>query len=173
MARLYIGGPSGCGKTAAIKIINSRYSHISCLSGSQIMMRAAGVLTREELNLLPEAKKNTLRETAFSSYYAAAKNLILEGHFYLTEIDARFINSFVFVEASADSLIRFRKSDESRIRSTENSDISEEFAGLEKRIKDFEDKFRVSVVRIANDSTLDKLVSKILALYSTVSGAMY
>jgi len=173
MARLYLGGPSGCGKTLAIKQINDLYPHISCLSGSQIMMRAAGVLTREELNLLSPAKKDVLRETAFSSYYAAAKNLILEGHFFLTETDARFIDSFVLVEVSVESLIRFRNSDSSRIRGIDLDDITQEVEVIEKRVFDFENKFEIKVVRISNDSSLDKLVSTILFCYSAISGAMY
>lgn len=173
MARLYIGGPSCCGKTSVIDKINNLYPHISCLSGSQIMMRAAGVLSREELSLLPEDKKDFLRETAFSSYYTAARNLILEGHFFLTEIDAKFLNSFVYIETDVKSLIRFRKLDKTRARSVTRNDILQEVSDLDGRVKEFESQYGIKVIHVLNDSILDKLVSRILTLYSNISGAMY
>jgi hypothetical protein len=72
-----------------------------------------------------------------------------------------------------DLLVRLRRADRSRVRSGNREDISEEIAELEKRLGSFESAFSVKVIRITNDSTLEKLVSKILSIYSEVAGAIH
>lgn len=165
MARVYVGGPSGSGKTAACKIVAQELG-ISYLTGSEIMTKAAGVSTPKELELLPENIKNNLRLNAFENYYKSAPDLVIDGHFYLTETDIRYFDSYLLVEIEPTRLIEFRKGDrEIKQRSINSLSIQNEMAQLQERVEILESKFGIRVIRIKNDSTLNELTKSIEGAY--------
>lgn len=164
MARVYVGGPSGSGKTEACKRVAQALG-ISCLTGSQIMMKAAGISTRDELNALSEEKKNDLRLHAFETYYQSTPNLVIDGHFYLTETDIKYFDAYVLVEIETERLIEFRKQDGARQRSVEGSSIEEETSQLHQRMSKLEDEFGIRVIRVKNDSSLEELARSIEGAY--------
>ncbi len=164
MARVYVGGPSGSGKTVACKTVAQELG-ISCLTGSEIMMRASGVSTRDDLEQLPESTKNELRLHAFESYYQSTPNLVIDGHFYLTETDIKYFDAYLFVEIDSERLIEIRNSDDTRQRSTDRSVIDQEIVQLHERVDKLESEFGIRVIRIKNDSTMDELTRSIEGAY--------
>ena len=160
MPRLYVGGPSGCGKTLACKSAAQKLG-ITYFTGSEIMMKAACVSTREELNALFENIKEDLRLRAFEFYYQTTPNLVIDGHFYLTETDISYLNSYILVEIDPERLIKFRKIDLTRERSHNSISIETEIAELEARVCKLQSDFRIEVIRIKNDGSLDDLVGSL------------
>jgi broad-specificity NMP kinase len=165
MPRFYIGGPSGCGKTAAIKIIKEKFPWISCQSGSGVMMKAAGVTSRKELEQIPEIYLQNLRKLAFKKYYQTEPNLICEGHYFLTDTDFKYIDKFFLLEVPIEKLVEFRLLDSTRSRSTIMSEIEEEINDLNKKVESFEKRFKIKVIKLSNDSSLENLVSKVMNFY--------
>lgn len=163
-----MGGPGGSGKTVACKLVAQELS-ISCLTGSEIMMNAAGVSTRDELDALPENVKDELRLNAFEAYYKATPNMVIDGHFYLTEKDISYFNAFVLVEVDLERLVRFREDDTSRKRSIEPLVVQEEITEVNDRVHNLESKFGVRVIRINNDNTLEDLQRSIEGVYISAS----
>lgn len=164
MARVYVGGLSGSGKSTACKAV-ARKLGISYLTGSEIMMRSAGVATREDLDRLPEDVKNDLRLHSFESYYQKTPDLIINGHFYLTGTDIKYFDAYVLVEVDTERLIGFRQNDETRQRSLEPSVIDQEKAQLENRVDKLVSKFGVKIIRIKNNGTLGELANSIEGVY--------
>lgn len=160
MARVYIGGPGGSGKTQACNQVAQKLG-VSFQSSSEIMMRAAGVSTRGELERLPEDVKNNLRLRGFEDYYKTVSNLVMDGHFHLTATDAEYFDAYVLVETDIDSLIEYRRKDRSRVRALDRSVVEDEMARLEERVSNFESQFGIKVFRVRNDGTLDQLTRSI------------
>lgn len=166
MARIYIGGLSGCGKTEACRRFSLENNRVVNMTGSEIMMQAAGVKTRDELANLPEKIKENLREIAFTKYYSSNPNLIIDGHFYITQHEIDYLDAFVLIEIDNQKLIRYRSNDEGRIRSLNIDDITQELTLLNQRISEAETRYNIEVIRINNDGSLIDLVEKISQVYS-------
>jgi len=164
MARVYIGGPSGSGKTAACGLVAQELG-ISSLTGSQIMMQAAGISTRSELENLLEETKQDLRLHAFEDYYKMTPNLVIDGHFYLTEIDIRYFDAYVLVDIDTPRLIEFRMADGARERSLDPLDIAKETQELHQRVEKLESDFGIRVIRVKNEGTLEELSRSVEGAY--------
>jgi len=165
MPRLYVGGVGGCGKTVACKKVAAKFPGVVSLTGSEIMMRAAGVHTREELEQLPEGTKDWLRATAFEEYYKRYPDLIIEGHFFLTGVDIPYFDEYVLIEAALSDLIRFRLLDPLRKRDIDPENIRQEMQAIEGRVNRLEKEYGIKVVRIKNDSSLEDLAEKIERIF--------
>jgi len=164
MTRLYVGGVGGCGKTAVCRLLSSTLG-VKHITGSEVMMRTAGVKSRDDLENLPEEIKARLRDTAYEEIYQQNTSLLVEGHFYLTETDANYLTSCVVIETDPEQLRLFRLRDSTRKRSTDKDAIVEEIAAFEGRVASFSKSYRLPICRIKNQGTLDELARGLEALY--------
>lgn len=164
MARIYIGGPGGSGKTVACELVSEDLG-ISHLAGSKIMMQAAGVSTQEELEALSNDFQDELRLNAFEANYQNTPDMVIDGHFYLTERDIDYFDAFVLVEVDPERLVRFREVDVSRKRSTDISAIKKEISEISERVHDLESKYGIRVIRIKNNASLEDLQRSIEGVY--------
>lgn len=165
MPRVYVGGVGGCGKTVACKAFATKHPDVSCLTGSEIMMKAAGVGTREELMNLPDEVKEPLRARAFEAYYQSNGQLVIDGHFYLTGTDIRYLDAFILLEVDLPKLTLFRIGDSSRARSLKREEMQSEITLMEERVRHLERTYSIRVIRINNGGSIDDLVTKIEQVY--------
>ena len=165
MARVYIGGIGGSGKTRVTRLLAERIEGVSTLTGSEIMMRAAGVSSREELRQLPEEQKERLRISVIPALYKSHDQLLAEGHYYLTREEIDCFDAFLLVEAPVERIVEFRRSDVTRVRSLEPEAVLRERQEMTERIKLLETRHGLQVVKIENGSTLDDLAEKVRSVY--------
>lgn len=168
MTRLYVGGPSGCGKTVVCKNITNNLG-ISCFTGSELMVKAAGVSTKDELDLLPEDIKNDLRLNSFKKYCESTQDLIMDGHFYLTENDINNFDAYILIEIDQETLINFRSKDETRQRTVEPIEIETEIIQINKRVQDLENQYGIKIITIKNNDTMEHLSKNIENIYLSLS----
>ena len=133
-------------------------------------MRAAGVRTRAELELLPETEKQRLRATAFVDYYRSSPNLLAEGHFFLTEEDVRCFDALLLVDAPTLKIIEFRREDNTRNRSLDHKEIDKERREISQRVRDLEHNYGIKIKSIENTGTLDDLTEKVRKTYQNCIG---
>lgn len=164
MAKLYLGGPGGCGKTTVCERMVALHPKIRLVSGAEVMIRTAGVLSREELETLPEDVKDVIRNTAFTEYYKGANNILAEGHFWLTKEDAMYFDAFVLIETPIDLLVRFRSQD-TRLRSLDPGLIACEIGDLESRIAKLQTQHAIHITRVGNNSSIERLLEQVNDLY--------
>jgi len=164
MARIYVGGSGGSGKTAICKLIAERLN-IPVLTGSEIMMRAAGLSSREDLAKLSEEEKQRLRDSAFEACYQSAPELVIEGHFFLTGKDVRYLDAYILIETDEERLVEFRKNDSNRARSLDIEEIRKETLKMEGRISNLETEHGIRVIRIKNDGDLEDLAESVEVVY--------
>lgn len=166
MTKIYIGGVSGCGKSIVAQMMKDKYPTINYLAGSEIMMKAAGLSSREELDKLPEEIKNRLRVTAFQSYYSQECDIIAEGHYNLTDADIKLFEVFILIEATPQFLLNLRKSDKSRKRPITIDAIQNEIDQMRRRIQECRNKYKIKIIQVDNMGSLHDLFVQIERIFN-------
>lgn len=140
--RLYIGGASGCGKTTLAQAC-SQILRVPYFTGSAVMVKVAGVMTREELSELPGEILEDLRCCAFKNIYLKHSDMILEGHFFLTATDAEYLDQLLLLQPSPETIVAFRQSDSSRLRPLELESVVADVEATRRRAELVSEQFHL------------------------------
>jgi adenylate kinase len=160
VSRYYIGGASGSGKTTVSKII-SKTLNIPHFTGSTVMMIAAGVSNRNDLSKIPEDQLNLLRETAFLETYEKNPDMILEGHFFLKKTDVNYFNQLILIDASTETILKYRLNDPTRERDLDLNLIKKDIEETRERAINASKKFNIPLKIINNEDEIYKLAELI------------
>jgi len=167
MIKLYIGGIGGCGKSTAGELLSRRVS-FPFFVGSEVRMKFAGVTTREELLAIPLETRREMRRTAFREVYEANSDLIMDGHYFLTDVDLEHLTHYLLVDVDVERAVVFRRNDLRRERSLREDDIRAEITELSERVSAFERNNGIKVNRIRNNDTIDTLAGSVEQLFTSL-----
>lgn len=121
--RIYIGGPNGVGKTTLAREVAKLDPTYRTLSGSEVMMKACGVGTREELMYLDPEFKAKIEATKYVEVVMAFPNLIMDGHFVLCREQMECFDRFILMVADPRRILELRIADHTRRRELQLEDI--------------------------------------------------
>ncbi|MDR2778573.1 MAG: hypothetical protein LBB13_03710 [Rickettsiales bacterium] len=155
--KIYLGGNSGVGKTSILNEFKMRNPSFSCLSGSQIIMEAYNLHSREEICGI-EVESADLEKV-----YEKYENLVVDGHFRLCDAEKHLMNIFIYVTAEPEKILLRRTLDKGRKRELSLEAIRKEESESVQRA-------RMSGVHpifvLENNDTLDEAMDNLLRIIS-------
>lgn len=170
MARIYVGGINGSGKSSVGRIIAENNRGIMAVSSSDLLLNYLGLTSREELRNMTEERLQEARERALPDYLRTHNDVIIDGHFNLTEDLTSLIDGFVFIEIPAERAKEFREK-ETILRPDRKIDISsikEEISRYEQKVREQEIKWGIKVKRIENNGSLSDLARVVADYYNEI-----
>lgn len=168
MFRLYIGGASGSGKTTISKSV-AQLLGIPYFTGSSIMMTSAKVQSRDDLARLPKEYLDNLRKTAFRDIYEQHPVMILEGHYYFTDVDAEYFSALALIEASGQTILGYHLNDPARKRTLEQEAIEKDIVQTRGRAINASRSYNLPLTVVRNDGDVQEATEAIATLLPSIS----
>jgi adenylate kinase len=166
VVRIYVGGVPGSGKTSTLKKISELNSDISVISSSKLLQEALGLSNKEDLSHCPVEELNNIRNIAIPGFINNHTNVVIDGHYFLTEKVAGLFDGFVYIDIDLETLIQFRKNDlEFPNRSIDRVEVLKEITDYKNRLVEKENCFHLKILHIKNEGTIEDLAIKILNYY--------
>lgn len=166
MARIYVGGLPGSGKSKAGQYVVNTDPRVKVVVSSDLFMEFLGVTDRTKLKDVPKDEMKEMKRTKLVEFIKANPNLIMDGHYNLTDEMVSLFDSFVFINVDPEKLLEFRHNDSERGERLKDSEViaSERDKYLSK-LSSAEDKYGIKIVHIKNDGSIADLGEKLLAAY--------